>query len=458
MHATYMTMNLKHKIFALTILPLLLALAVIALLVWQRAEDIADQQAKTIEEALLTSKRAELKHYVSLALSAIEPHYQHGLADANAQARAKAALRALSFDSDGYFFVYDLTGTNLVHPRQPDLEGRNLWDMQDRQGRYVIRALVEAAKAGGGYPRYGWEKPSTGQLTEKLGHVVLLDRWGWVVGTGIYLDDVAQAIAEARKRAGDNARNTLYSLGGIALVAVLIVFGAGLALNVSEQRLADDKLKTLAQRIVTLQEEERARVARDLHDGISQVLVSTKFQFELAQYKVEHGGVGAADDLRKGIDDLSSAIHEVRRISHDLRSSILDTLGLSAAIAQLANEFELRNWVAVNFDNQLGDFELPDHEAIALFRIAQEALTNTERHAEASEVQIKLVKEPRQVRLAITDNGQGFDATRIDRDGGIGLRNIRERVEHLGGQFHMTSAPGCTRLEVCLPLSLEAHT
>ncbi|WP_137939501.1 cache domain-containing protein [Chitinivorax sp. B] len=451
-------MNLKHKIVALTILPLLLALGAIALLVWQRAERVAEQQAQLIEETFLASKRAELKHYVGLALSSIEPYYQSGRNDRNAQDQAKAVLRSLSYGNDGYFFVYDLAGNNLVHPRQPSLVGRNLWNLTDQQGRHVIRSLVDAARRGDGYQRYGWEKPSTHQMTEKLGYVVLLERWGWVVGTGIYLDDVEHAMAEARERAADNVQKTLFGLGAVALVAVLIVFGAGLALNVSEQRLADDKLKALAQRIVTLQEEERARVARDLHDGISQVLVSTKFQFELAQYKVEHGGIGAVEDLHKGIEGLSDAIGEVRRISHDLRSSILDTLGLSAAIAQLANEFELRNWVAVNFNNKLADFVVPDHEAIALFRIAQEALTNTERHAEASEVQIELSREPTLVRLAITDNGGGFDTSHIDRGGGIGLRNIRERVEHLGGQFQLSSVPGRTRLEVCLPLSNEATT
>ena len=97
-------------------------------------------------------------------------------------------------------------------------------------------------------------------MTEKLGYVVLLPRWGWMLGTGIYLDDVERATAQVRERAAMPAAPL--ALGAVALVAVLLVFAGGLALNVSEHRLADSKLKAMAQRIVQSQEDERARGCR----------------------------------------------------------------------------------------------------------------------------------------------------------------------------------------------------
>lgn len=153
-------MELKHKILALTVLPLLLAIVAVGALVQYRAERLAEQQAALLEESLLASKRAELKHYVELALSSIEPLYANPrLPREQAQTQAKAILQGLSFGDDGYFFAYDTGGRNLVHPRQPELVGRNLWDLTDPQGRHVIRALLAAARDGDGYQRYGWKNP-----------------------------------------------------------------------------------------------------------------------------------------------------------------------------------------------------------------------------------------------------------------------------------------------------------
>ena len=102
----------------------------------------------------------------------------------------------------------------------------------------------------------------------------------------------------------------------------------------------------------------------------------------------------------------------------------------------------------------LGDERLPDRESVALFRIVQEALTNIERHAHARHVAIVLERKGDTVRLRVCDNGVGFDPARIEqaRSGGIGLRNMRERIAHLGGRFTLSSAPGRTELSVSLPL------
>jgi two-component system NarL family sensor kinase len=283
----------------------------------------------------------------------------------------------------------------------------------------------------------------------------MLDRWGWMLGTGIYLEDVERATQQARAEVTQDIRKTMLSIAVVALVAVLFVFATGMTLNVSEHRLADKKLQRLTQRIVSLQEEERSRVSRELHDGVSQLLVSIKFQFELASHLLESG---QAHDkglvtLRDATRRLGEAIGEVRSLSHNLRSSLLDTLGLPAAIGQLAAEFEQRSGLTVTYNDNEFDCHLVDGAVISLFRIVQEGLTNIERHAQARNVSITLHGTKDNVRLTVIDDGVGFNVTQVERrQAGIGLRNIRERVEHFGGRLDLISVPGRSELDVLLPM------
>ena len=450
-------MQLKHKIVALSLLPMLLAVAVVCLLVLIQNQRLGNQQAQLIEHSILGSKQAELKHYVEMAMSSIAPLYHSGRDDEQTKRQVLALLQRINFGSDGYFFVYDRNGKNLMHPRQAALVGKDLWNMTDPHGLPVIQALLRSATAGDGFQRYAWQKPSTGQVAEKLAYVTQLDRWGWMLGTGIYLEDVDKAIAQVRHDVGSGIRTTMLAIAIVALIAVLLVFASGLTLNVSEQRLADRRQQQLTQRIITSQEEERSRLSRELHDGISQLLVSIKFKFELAAHELDAGKPSAAHTLRQGIERLAGAIGEVRRISHDLHPSLLDTLGLASAIGQLASEFEQRSGLRVDYDNRLGDTRLSEDMNVALFRILQEALTNIERHARAGQVAIQLTGNHRRVKLRISDDGSGFSPRQAEQSGGIGLRNIRERVEHFGGEFSIASTSAGTVLSVALLLSADVQ-
>ncbi len=232
-------MQLKHKIVALGILPLVLAIAVICALVISLNRQLGDQQAQLIEDSILASKRAELKNYVEMAKSLIAPLYDEGRGDARAQQQVLEDLRKLSFGINGYFFVYDHEGRSLMHARQSELVGQYLWDMKDPHGLPVIQALLQSAQSGEGFQRYAWNKPSSGQVTDKLAYVVMLDRWGWMLGTGIYLEDVERATQQARDEVAQGIRTTMLAIAAVALVAVLFVFASGMTLNVSEHRLAD---------------------------------------------------------------------------------------------------------------------------------------------------------------------------------------------------------------------------
>ncbi|HEU4373103.1 MAG TPA: cache domain-containing protein, partial [Telluria sp.] len=143
-------MQLRQKVIFLAIVPLILALAAIALFVRHQAITLAQQQRATIQQAYMASKEAELKHYVALATHSVAHLYDSGRDDAATLDEAKRILSSLSYGKDGYFFIYDLKGNNLMHPRQPELVGHNLWNLRDGNGEPTVQRLIERANAGGG--------------------------------------------------------------------------------------------------------------------------------------------------------------------------------------------------------------------------------------------------------------------------------------------------------------------
>jgi two-component system NarL family sensor kinase len=284
----------------------------------------------------------------------------------------------------------------------------------------------------------------------------MLERWGWVLGTGIYLDDVDAAVARIDTQISRNIRSTMIWIAGIAIASVLIIALSGLALNISEYRVADAKLHALAQRVVRSQEEERARLSRDLHDGISQWLVSIKLQIEsgiakLTAHSTQPEVARASFDRAAG--QLNDVLGEVRRISHDLRPALLDDLGLAAALDHLAREFNEHTSIATKFEAKGMVDGLTDVANTVLFRIAQETLTNIKRHANASHAQIRLVGDKSSIKLIVSDDGIGFDVAGIAQHPkrGIGLRNMHERVNAVGGELELVSSPEGTQVTATLP-------
>ncbi|KAG0192546.1 hypothetical protein DFQ28_008668 [Apophysomyces sp. BC1034] len=458
-------MKLRQKYLFLAVAPLVLAMLAIALAVLHQANALLQHQHTLVEAACLQSKQAELRHYVDLAKSAIAPLVQSGRDD-----DAMRALARLNFGQDGYFFLYDLQGHSLMHPRQPELVGRDLSQLRDSRGRLTIQPLLAAANRGGGTARYRWRKPSTGHTVPKLGYVISIPQWNWMIGTGIYLDDVEHALHRINARAAADIRKTMAWTGSIAAVVILVVAAGGFALSVSEHRRTDEKLRQLAQRVVQSQEDERARLSRDLHDGISQSLVSVKLLVDTALVRLKAaeptGGRGAAaaqpgrdtaDLLNIALDRLNHAFNESRRIARALRPALLDDLGLQAAIEQLARDMQNHDdepaGLAIDVMVTGTPRELPDDQATALFRIAQEALTNVKRHADASRVSIFLVFLPRATQLEVHDNGRGFDVAALQHDPhrGVGLRNMAERMDALGGAFDASAGALGTRLVATVP-------
>jgi two-component system NarL family sensor kinase len=434
-------MKLKIKILLLAILPMLIVALLISFLSRHQIQSLSEQEIKTFETNFLASKRNELKNYVELALTSINPVLADtALSDAMAKMEVKRILNGLIYDSDGYFFVYDQTGKNLVHPITPTLVGQNLYDLKDPNGNYVIRSLLEMAKSGGGYHRYLWNKPSEDSIQEKMSYVVVIDRWKWMMGTGLYLDDIELEVTKIRKQVKINVHQTFVKLLLIVLIAIVVITLLGLGINLHETRVADKRLQQLALKFVRFQVNERRRFARDLHDGINQLLVSVKYRLESATAKVKRSETLATSDLEGCTGVLDSSIQEIRRISHDLRPSLLDDLGLEHAVLSLLDEFKQRTGInaLVEFDFEAG--QLPEDIEITLYRLIQEALTNIERHSQASRIQLLISMEKQKLTFTLSDNGVGFSLKSIQASPlGIGLKNMQERVELIGGHFKIRS-------------------
>lgn len=436
-------------------IPLILAVAAIAVLVGVQSRALAEREIQALETQLIEAKKRELRNYVTQARNGF--YFIYGSAapdDQEAKDQVAQILSAMIYGDEGFFFVYDYDGTNLVNPRQTDMINRKHLDLTDSEGTLVVAELIEIARQGDGYLTHLWPKPSNGQEAEMITYVTSFPSWRWAVGTGVFIDDVLTSVAAARAEVETRVQRTFYYISGITLLALLLVFGSGMALNIRERRLADAKLKKLTQRVFDAQEEERGRVARELHDGISQILVGVRYALDTARRRLQKGQKTAGEPLERGIDNLGSAISEVRRISRDLRPGVLDDLGLGPALKTLVDDFAVRTGIETDFQTVVFRNRLDSDAKIALYRIAQEALTNIERHSGATQVTVDLRGHKHGATLRISDNGGGVDTAQSRQSTGIGLRNMQERVEQLDGQFRILSGTnGGTVIEANVPLT-----
>lgn len=448
--------NYGQKLYLAATLPLLLAVVVISVLVTLQSRQLAEREIKALEVQLIAAKRDELKNYLSIARTAFVNIYGRAAPDdAESMLMVTRILSSMVYGADGYFFVYDYDGNNLVSPRHTDLIGRNWLGMMDANGTDITDTLIARARSGGGYHTYDWIKPSTGEPARMVAYVIGLQDWRWAVGTGVYIDDVLATVAAARAEVEARVQRTFLYIGALSLLALLAVFTSGLFITIRERRLADAKLKQLTQRVFDAQEEERGRVARELHDGISQLLVGVRYALDVARRRLETGDPRAADYLEKGATHLGGAIQEVRRISRDLRPGTLDDLGLGPALKALTEDFGKRTGITTRFETVVFRNRLDDEAKIALYRVAQEALTNIERHANAREVSIDVRGHQTGATMRIADDGCGLDHARDTAAGsaGLGLRNMQERIEQLDGTLRISSGRGGTVIEATVPLS-----
>jgi signal transduction histidine kinase len=218
-------------------------------------------------------------------------------------------------------------------------------------------------------------------------------------------------------------------------------------------------IRQLASHLQDVREDERAAMAREIHDELGQQLTGLKMDFSWINKRPL---VQEDDELRQKVvtimNLLDTTIKTVRRIATDLRPSILDDLGLLAAIEWQSQEFSNRSGIATEFSSGMDEFQYAPAIAIGLFRICQESLTNVARHAAASKIRIMLEEGNGKILLTIRDNGKGFDTRKIGGKKTLGLLGMKERTLMMGGEFRIESLPGKgTTLMVTVPISTNTN-
>jgi len=209
--------------------------------------------------------------------------------------------------------------------------------------------------------------------------------------------------------------------------------------SLHEERMA--LLREHFAQVTAVQEEERQRIARELHDGLLPVLASLNIRLHTVGKRLEREEHPLASEVRELAEQAQANSRDIRRLVHDLRPVALDELGLVPALRQHLARCEREHSLFVEFVADEGE-RLPPPMETALFRIVQEAVNNVLRHAQAQHVGVTLNRDVDHVKVQIMDDGQGFDI-HLPRSGRhVGLWSMRERVEQLGGQFEVRSAPG----------------
>jgi PAS domain S-box-containing protein len=232
--------------------------------------------------------------------------------------------------------------------------------------------------------------------------------------------------------------------------------------DLTEAHRAKEMLRTLTHRIVTMQEEERGRVAFELHDNITQLICAVLFRSQaLADSLSPRDGISKREALKLR-EMLGKTALEVERISHNLGPHVLDHLGLPTALREVGAEFEDRTGVAVKLACVNLAVRLPADTELALYRILQEALRNVEKHASARKVTVCLSQDHGFVRLEIKDDGIGFNSENHPSGrrgkGGLGLLSMRERASYVGGALTIDSRLRAgTRIEVLVPRGPQAR-
>jgi signal transduction histidine kinase len=226
--------------------------------------------------------------------------------------------------------------------------------------------------------------------------------------------------------------------------------------DITERKRAEEATHELSGKLINAQEEERARVAKELHDDLSQNLALLAVELEMFSQRLPENRAEINARLLDLFEQVKGLSGDVHRLSHGLHPAKLERLGLSAAIGGFCREVELGGVVEVQFSAVDIPRVLPRELALCLYRVAQEALQNVIKHSGASSATVQLKKAGNEIQMTIGDDGKGFDCAIEPGPESLGMVGMRERVRLVNGEIEWDSTPGKgTTVSVRAPLSRE---
>jgi PAS domain S-box-containing protein len=227
----------------------------------------------------------------------------------------------------------------------------------------------------------------------------------------------------------------------------------GTAADITERKLAEELLSTFSQRLIEAQEEERAHLARELHDDINQRLA-------LLGVRLDHLNRGSVSpdelgqEIGKASQEVAKLAKDVQALSYRLHSSKLEVLGLAAGAAGLCRELSDGKAVEIDFHADSVPHHVPWRVSLCLFRVLQEALQNAIKHSGSRHFQVLLQGGVNEIDLTVRDSGIGFDSAETTTGRGLGLTSMKERLKLIDGHLSIDSKPGCgTTIRACAPVA-----
>lgn len=335
--------------------------------------------------------------------------------------------------------LLELLGTKIL-AWESEVEGQRF--------TYVSEHAVEML----GYPVAAWYEPN-------------------FLATHIHADDVHWVLAAYEKQTRitehfDLTFRMWAADGRLVWIQNLISLGPdskgainlhGFMIDVSERKRAEEALKDLGGRLIAAQEEERRRVARELHDDFNQRLALLSLELDQLGRKIQKPR-GLRDSVKRLQAQAQEIAAEIHRLSYRLHPSKLDHVGLAAAVKSLCTELTGSGRLKVDFHQTGFPAALSRDVTLCVFRIAQEGLRNCVKHSGAESARVVLTKTRNAVRLVVSDNGCGFKASPALMEKGLGFISMKERLHVLGGQMNVYSRPlRGTRIEISVPSKLEPN-
>jgi signal transduction histidine kinase len=265
-------------------------------------------------------------------------------------------------------------------------------------------------------------------------------RWGFFQSVSL---DVIGRLSAAE-------RANRFLLGGVLGLAAAIAFIGFLAMRLRNQRNA---VEALGEKLISAQEEERARIARDLHDDLSQRVAALSIGLSNLKRLMTNGG-GQPEQLDRLSDQVGKVAGSLRTISHSLHPAMLQHAGLVPALQSLVREFSESSGIRVSMEAGPLSRPVPPEVALCLYRIAQEALQNIAKHSGAAEARVRLTGSGRDLQLTVSDSGAGFPGDTLEKGAGLGIISMKERVRTVHGSLRVDTGPGHgTKVTARVPVS-----
>src|SRR5215471_594316 len=307
----------------------------------------------------------------------------------------------------------------------PAFEKMFLYSQEELRGKYIDDLIAPN------------NREEAGRLTESVHHPV-----------------VFQGTTQRRRKDGTLIDVELH---GIRILTTEKFVGAfAIYQDITERRRSEEKLQALRNRLTRAQEEERSRIARDLHDDIGQRLALLSIDLEQLKLASQKNGAGLARELEALLRTASEVTTDVHNVSRRLHPSQVELLGLAPALHNFCREFAQRNSMEILFTTGPSTCKLPEEAALCLFRVAQEAIRNIQKHSGCSEALVELEDVAGSLRLRVSDRGAGFDPASPETAQGLGLLSMEERLRSIGGELFVQSHPGGgTCIEASIPVSQD---